>query len=347
MKRARLFFWILLSAVIGLTVAVPATSLAQKKPIVLRLVVPTPPNDYPLGTALENMAQKFNERVMGEYKIEVYPGGALVKMPQYFDAVGMGVVEMVSVAWTVFSFQESRLGIIETPYLFASNRAAQYATRGILPLYDQILQEKFNAKALGLVALTASELITSEPVKKLEDVKGMRIGAVSPVSGAMVKDLGGSPVTIMWPDLYESLRKNVVTGTMSHVHAAMVMNFFGVCKYATLSFGPASFQGICINLDMWKKMSPRVRSILQEEVDASNAWLGKTFVKLAQDEMKELKGKKGVFFYWLPAAERQRWIEATAAYREKQMVSFGDFGVKIRKIAEEANKRFPYEEGHF
>jgi TRAP-type transport system periplasmic protein len=331
---------------VAVTMIIPGNSFAQKKPIVLRLVVPTPPGDYPLGTALDEMAKKFNARAKGEYKMEIHAGGALAKMPEYFDAVRIGAVEMSSVGWTIFSFLDQRLGVIEAPYLFASNDAALHAIKGLLPLYDQILQEKFNAKGLGLVVFTASEVISSKPVKKLEDVKGLLVGSVSPVASAMVKDLGGSPVTIMWPDLYESLQKNVVNATMSHVHAARVMNFFDACKYATLSFGPASFQGVAINLDIWKKMPKNIQKILQEEVDASNAWLGKMFVKLTEDDIKELTAK-GVSFYWLPAAERDRWAKATAAYREKQLTSFGDFGAKVRQIADEANKKFPYKEGTY
>jgi TRAP-type C4-dicarboxylate transport system substrate-binding protein len=238
---------------------------------------------------------------------------------------------------------DQRLGVIEAPFLFNNNEASSYATEGILPLYDQILQEKFNAKGLELVSLAASELLTTQPVRKLEDVKGMLIGAVSPVTSALIKDLGGSPVTIMWPDLYESLKKKVVDGTTSNIHAAIVMNFFDVCKYVALAFGPVTFQGLSINLDVWKKMPVHIKKILKEEADVGNAWLSDMFSKLVNDEIKEL-GQKGISFYFLPSAERERWIKATAAYREKQLTSFGDFGVTIRQIADDANKRYPYRE---
>jgi TRAP-type C4-dicarboxylate transport system substrate-binding protein len=91
--------WFLISMMVAAIIAVmmmivPGTSFAQKKPIVLRLIVPTPPNEYPLGTALEEMAKKFNDRVEGEYRMEIHAGGALAKMPEYFDAVRIGAVEM-------------------------------------------------------------------------------------------------------------------------------------------------------------------------------------------------------------------------------------------------------------
>jgi TRAP-type C4-dicarboxylate transport system substrate-binding protein len=186
-------------------------------------------------------------------------------------------------------------------------------------------------------------LVTVKPVKNLEEFKGILVGAISPVTASMAKDLGGSPVTIMWTDMYESLQKKVVDGTVFNIHAAKVMSLFDVCKYATISFGPASFQGLSINLAIWKKMPESIKKILQEEADASNQWLGEMFAKMVQDEIKEL-GTKGVSFYMLPPAERARWVDATAANRDKQLAGFGEFGEKIRKSAEAANQLHPYTE---
>ena len=342
MKRLWFMVSVLVTIVIGLALVLPGASFAKEKTTVLRLVVPTPPNDYPLGYSLNEMAKKFNERANGAYKMEVHAGGALAKLPEYFDAIRIGAVEMGSVGWTIFSFLDPRLGIIEAPFLFESNDAANYAVKELLPLYDKLLQEKFNAKGLGLVAFTASELLTTKPVRKLEDIKGMLIGAVSPVSAAMIKDIGGAPVTIMWSDMYESLQKKVVDGTIFHIHAAKVMNLYEVCKHMTIAFGPTSFQGLSINLDVWKKMPAHIQKIFQEESDASHTWIGEEFPKLVADEIKELSSQKGVTFYSLPSAERERWAKATEAFREKQLTDAGEFGTKVRQIADKANAKFPY-----
>ena len=176
------------------------------------------------------MAKKFNERAQGEYKIEVFAGGALVKIPEYFDSLRIGAVEIGSVAWTIFAFLDPRLGIIETPFLFNNNEAATYAVKDLVPLYDDIFQKKFNSKALGLYAVGASEFLSTKPVKTFEDIKGMLVGVVGPVSARMVEDLGAAPVTMMWYDFYQSLQKKVIDSCVSMITAGMVMNLFDYCK---------------------------------------------------------------------------------------------------------------------
>jgi hypothetical protein len=74
---------------------------------------------------------------------------------------------------------------------------------------------------------------------------------------------------------------------------------------------------------------------------ATMEWYRKGLPKMDQDDLKAMR-QKGVSVYFLPPAERERWVKATAAYREKQLASFGEFGAKIRQIANETNKKYPY-----
>jgi hypothetical protein len=65
--------------------------------------------------------------------------------------------------------------------------------------------------------------------------------------------------------------------------------------------------------------------------------------KLGDDDMKAIKGK-GVSIYILPKTERDRWEKLFTSYNEKQIASFGDFGQKVKKVADDMNKRYPYTE---
>jgi TRAP-type C4-dicarboxylate transport system substrate-binding protein len=334
---------VLLSAVFVLgLLGVTDEAVAQKKPVVLRLVIPMPAGDWPFHYMTEEMAKRFNARTQGEYKMEVHAGGALAKLPEYFDAIRVGAVEMACAPWPMYSFLDARLGILEAPFLFNNNDAANQGIRESLPLYDKILQEKFNAKGLGFFNTGGLELwSTVKPVKTLDDWKGFLTAAISPTIAGMVKDLGGSPVTIMWPDMYEALQKKIVNGAVHSTHGGRNFSFPAVCKYSTISFMLAGSNGFSINLDVWKKMPPKIQKILIEEIETTLEWYRKGLPKMDADDFEVMK-KKGVSVYFLAAEERTKWVKATSAFREKQFGSFGDFGVKIRQIVDEANKKYPY-----
>jgi TRAP-type C4-dicarboxylate transport system substrate-binding protein len=293
MKKTSAFIAVLVMAVLLSSVFILGTQTAHaKKPILLRLVVPAPPGDWPLTYKDMELAKRFNERVKGEYVMEVHAGGAMAKLPEYFDAVRIGAVEMADSPWGMFSHLDPRLGLIETPFLFNSMDAATAAIKHLLPLYDQILQEKFNAKGLALMNTGGIQLFSTKPVKTLEDWKGLLVGGISPTTSEMIKYLGGSPVTIMWTDMYEALQKKVIDATTQGTHGALVMGMMDVCKHATIFFGVAAWNGFSINLDVWKKMPKHIQNILQEEIDWTADWMNKTTGTVVGDnDMKAFKEK--------------------------------------------------------
>jgi TRAP-type transport system periplasmic protein len=342
MKKSLALLSIVILALFAVSLISVSPAFAQKKPIILRMVVPIPTSDYPLGTLVEDFAKRFNARAESlGYKMEGHGGGALAKLPEYFDALRVGSVEMACAPWGFYAFMDPRLALIETPFLINNQAAGAYASKQFLPLYDQILQEKFNQKGLALMSLGGVELISTKPVKTMEDWKGLLAAALSPTTAQMVKDLGGAPTTIMWTDYYESLQKKVIDAVTTGTHGAVATNLMDVCKNATLFYGINSWNGYSINLDIWKKMPPNVQKILQEEATKTADEMHKIMVKLDADDLKVFKDK-GVTVYSVPTAERDRWVKVLTPFKDKQLSSFGEFSTKIKQIADEANKKFPY-----
>ena len=81
MKKTSVFIAVLVMTFFLISVIGPVPAIAQKKPVVLRLVVPSPAGDWPLTFMNTEMAKRFNERAKGEYVMEVHAGGALAKLP--------------------------------------------------------------------------------------------------------------------------------------------------------------------------------------------------------------------------------------------------------------------------
>ena len=328
--------------VVGLAVCNPA--MAEKKPIILRLVEPAPANDWPLAYKDMEFAKRFNERAKGEYKMEVFAGGALAKLPEYFDSVRVGAIEMADAPWGMFGFADPKLSLLELPFLFASMGAASDACRPLTQLYDPILQQKFNAKGLALTNTGGLQLWTDRPVKTLEDMKGLMIGTISPSSATLVKNLGGSPVPIMWTEMFEALQKKVIDGATQGTHGMVVTQLYNVVKYGTIFFPIAGYNGYTINLDVWKKMPQNIKDILQEEANRAADWMTEVCTTQVGDDDMKLFKEKGVSIYILPKDERQRWEERLASYKKEEVAKAAEFGQQVLKIADEANKKFPYTE---
>ena len=314
-----------------------------KGPVILRLVQPAPAGDFPLTYKDMELAKRFNART-DEYQIEVHAGGALVKIPEFIDAVRIGVVEMACIDWGIFSFLDPRLGAEGIAFLSDNEESNIAMAKPMVPLFDQVFQEKFNQKALGRYSTGLMGIYSNKPIKRLEDMKGVLVGSGSPPTSDMLKALGAAPTIIMWTDLFESLQKHTIDATMQTSHGAVAMQIVDATKYLTPFNGHGCWNGYTINLDVWKKMPPNIQKILQEEVDAACDWMGKTELKLFYEDDPKVVKKKGLQIFVLSNAERGRWKAQAAQLQEKQIAALGEFGRKIKAIADEANKRFPYDE---
>ena len=345
MKKRSVFIYMFLPMfVLGGTLFLQPIHADAKKPIVLRLVIATPEGDWPQTYRDKEMAKRFNKRAQGEYKIEVYAGGALAKLPEFFDAVRVGAVEMEFSNWGMFTFLDSRLGLLETPFLFNSNYATNAACKKMLPLYDKILQEKFKAKGLVMMNTGGLGLWSQKPVKILEEWKGLLVGSVSPVTSTLIKGLGGSPVTIPFYEIYEALQKKVVDAATQSAHGGVVFSFPEVCKYFTAFYGVPAPAGYSINLDVWKKMPPDIQNILIEETQRAADWMNEVVVTELPDKDLSTFKEKGVTVYYLPKGEREKWAERLQSNKDEQLSSHGELGQQIKQIAGEVNKAYPYSE---
>ena len=206
---------------------------------------------------------------------------------------------------------------------------------------DEVLQERFNAKALGLMHLSGMEVLSSNPVKSLEDWKRMMFGAISPTMAVLIKELGGSPVTVMWTDLYTSLQKGIIDGTVNGTHGSIENGLLDVCTDVSYFFGSSGWNGFTINLDLWNSMPADIQQILLEEADRAVDWIHDRFAQWEVEDLETFK-KRGFNIHIISDNEREKWHKKLRSYQEKQFSSMGQFGIEVKEIVDDVNGKYPY-----
>lgn len=341
MKKISFLFSALVIFVLLFGTVFSCTSKTEpQETIAIRLVIPSPAGDD-LTTKDEKIAERFNKRAGGKYELKVYPGNSLAQVPEYLDAVRTGAVEMADIGWPIFAGLDPRLGLMELPFLFDTVEGFASITDGLTEMYDPLFQEKLNQKALGSFTTGGMELIGNKPIKTLADWKGTLVGAISPPLAVLAEKLGAGSQIIMWTDLYSALEKGVVDDGIMGLHGVIQLGLTDVIDYSTKFYGTSGMNGYTINLDVWKKMPKDIQNILAEEITATAKEQNQLFVQYDDADIKVLKDK-GIDVYILPKAERDKWLPLVMPYTEEQLAAAGDFGAKIKQLAAEANKKYPY-----
>ncbi|MEM0488057.1 MAG: TRAP transporter substrate-binding protein DctP [candidate division WOR-3 bacterium] len=313
---------------------------AQQK-VRLRLASLWPPGDPP-NTAAENLAKKFNSRVKG-YEIVVFPSGQLAKPEEVLDAIRTKTVELGGFPVGVYASVDPRFAAAEVPLLYNGPEADAAAQKRLLPVYDDILTKRFNAKGVALFTCLGLELCSRKEVKKLSDWKGLLVHSVSPATSEFLQAMGASPVPMPFAEGYQAMQRKVVDGTMQSPQFLVSFKMWEVGKFATKAYLlPASII-YCVNLDVFRSMPPEVQSALLEAGAEVSQETNEFFVKAWREAFDTLF-KNGMKIYAVPQEERERWRQHIQPAITRLFEKMGDFGKMVQNIAEEVNKEYPYKQ---
>ena len=333
---------ILLSTLIViLMVASLIVSCAPKsdKPVIIRYQgVGVPPDMLEIMMA---GFDKMNQEMAGKCTVEFH-GEEMVKFMDTIAGIRTGAIEMSSFPMGPFTGIEASFELLSLPYVTESYQGHVAYLPEVRPLYNEIMEKKYNQKVLGIWCATPLEIMATRPVKTADDWNGLLVMTVDSGSVAIVESMGGVAIPLPFFEGYQSLQKGVVDAAIMANMTHYQDHLYEVCKYnTTCNMVAASGVISPINLDVWNSLPKDVQKNLsegfQEIQDNMNAYMLKDpeqYVRMLMDE--------GVEVTFLTKAERDKWAEKVGPFVDGKIAEHGEMGEKLMKIFEEYNKKYPY-----
>jgi len=321
------------------TTQAPASTTPAVKQVLLRFTTPVPAGDDLLVKAQAEM-DKFNAETKGAYKMQMFPGGQLDQFPAMMGDIRTGAVEGGIIPPAGYSGDVPEFGIAELPFLFESGGANAYAEIGLQPIYAKILESKQNQTTLGCIFIGGLGLISTKPIHTLEDMKGMNIGCDTPPMAGLFKTLGANGIVVDFTEDYSNLQKGIMNAKTVAPQYVRIAKLYEIAKNMTTFFALGSVYSININLDAYKKMPPDIQNLAKTHMSQLASDLSQYFLHLPETANPDL-AQKGMVFYDLPKTEYERWKALAYPGTLAEIAKFGDIGTQIKKVADEANAKYP------
>ncbi len=276
-------------------------------------------NLYGRGTAFgkiyEDLAKDIETKTGGKIKVQVLFSGEGVGSSGLLGAAKSGLVQMIA------PFQALNAGELPAGIIELGLPGGTADTDKLYKLFHEqgfgdILKKAYAAQ--GLVWLEPYiqppvYIITKKPIKSIKDFQGLKIRAPG-AYGKFLRNLGASPVSLAWSEIYTSLATGVIDGSIgSNMIDHRDGNHVEVAKYMyRLPLAGAQVLPILVNKAAWDKLSDKLKKeVYEATVDHAKEQLTKSrqWEKEAVDEMVK-KGLK-----WSPepsAADKAAWKKAGA-----------------------------------
>ena len=279
------------------------------EPVTLNLGHPFP-EQHPIHQgALVPFAEAVNEATDGTVTIEFHPGGALGPPPATYDNVVTGAQEL---GWALQGYHAGRFPVtqvIEMPFQFTS---AVQATNVLWDLYEEFpeLQDEYDdVKLLGLWVHDIGDLWTKDKkVETLEDVAGLTLRFPTPVLASVIEKMGGTPIGMPAPEIFDSLERGVIDGLMIAVSGLQSFQLYPVLAYGVECNCYVAAQYLTMNLDAWNALSPAQQAVIDGLSGRTLSLNAAVVYDGAYARVSEIAVEEGVEKYVLPADELARWV---------------------------------------
>lgn len=289
------------------------------------------PAGYPTVVAQENMGKKIAEATDGELDYRMFAGGVLGSEKEVVEQVQLGAVQMTRVSLGTLGPVVPDVNVFNMPFVFRDHEHMRKVIDGDIgqEILDKITNSEFNMVGLAWMDGGVRNLYTKEPVRGLEDLKGMKIRVIgNPMFIETFNALGASGIAMDTGEIFSALQSGVIDGAENNPPTMLEHNHFRNAKYYSLTGHLILPEPIVISKTTWNKLSAEQQDLV------------KKFAKEAQFEERKLWDEKsaaseaklkesGVEFIEI---DKKPFFDATAPIREKYGAPYAELIKRIEAV---------------
>lgn len=319
MKKINFLIVIVLVAFLSVGLSINSSAAAGKKVITWRLQDQYASGSWPAPYLTEPLIKWVEEATNGRLKIKRYEPGALSSVGDTFDALGRGVFDVAFMYPGFYTGSVPEANIDQgLPWGWTDAKAQTISmfNFGMFDLMEKVYA-KHNVKYLVTFPLgDVYSIGTFKPVKKLEDLKGLKIRAVG-IYAEYVRALGASPVSTPFDEIYMALKLGTVDGFLASVGQLVSNNLGEVIPHYLL---PTTSNINCIwaaNMNSWNKLPEDIKKILTLSAPKIAVYYANYYSALVENSMHIAEKKYGVKFHTLSKEDQKKAIKMALPLWEK------------------------------
>lgn len=259
----------------------------------------------PTHSAFKVLNQYFNqveEKSKGKITFDVYAGGLLLKAKESLRGLSNGTVNCALITTTYFPSYLPKVCMLSDMLLITDDASATTGTSTQLLLnsgyFDDECKKNNIFMAGGLYSTKSYRIISREPIRSLEDIKGKKIRTAGGTWVRLAKNLGATTVSMPISEAYEGLQRGTLDGVFGSVDFLNSYSLWEVAKYVT-EIPIGCYCGTCalaFNLDFWEKLPKVAKKILLENMAFVPAGISIISYSDREDETRSIAPDHGVKF---------------------------------------------------
>jgi TRAP-type C4-dicarboxylate transport system substrate-binding protein len=305
-------------------------AVAQNK-VVLKIADSLPTNHNVQVEGIKVFMDKVSKATNGNVEFQYYPAQQLGKANQMLTLAQTGVTDIAYVLPSYVTDKMPASTVMELPGLFASSCEATKAFMKATHPGGALAESDFKKNGVRVLISFMYQpfdlMTTNRKVEKLADWKGLKIRTAGGSTELALVELGAVPVRMTPPEIYQSMTRGTIDGTLFNITSAPAYDIDDASKFVTtgMTLGNSAVTYL-ISEQSWKKLSPANQAALVKAGEETSMHLCEYTDGLQTKEVATLRAK-GVVVTQLGPAERDLWNQQVARVHQEWAAKMQSSGI--------------------
>lgn len=263
---------------------------------------------------------KFKElvekRSNGRVSVEVFPSGQLGSSRDMIEGLQMGTLECAFAVTAVMTNFVPEFNILDAPFIFRDYQHAYRVLDGDIgkELNAQWLKKQ-NCRIMGYMDVGFRNIYSSRPIRRIEDIKGLKIRTMqSKLNMAVFNKLGAIATPMAGNEVFTALQQNTIDAAENAVQYVYHQKLYEVTPYITYTGHFYNFCAIMIAEEYFQSLPKDIQEIVLTSAAECVTYqrdLSRQFNEEATGKLKKL----GVEF--IDSINRQDLVDAVSPIYEE------------------------------
>jgi len=243
---------------------------------------------------LKVMDRRLREITGGRAGLQIFPNGQLGNELPMIEGVALGTIDLAVPSHAALTNFVREFQLFDMPYLLRDYAHLDRVARSpVMAELGEACQRR-NFRLLGLYSSGIRHLMTRDPVRSMEDLRGKKIRVQqNPVHVAAWQAFGANATPLAYGELYGALQVGVVDGA-----EAAYTNYVGQ-KFYEVARNWAPIGWLCLTAPVimserkFASLPPDIRTAIQQAGEESAVW-ERNFVVEGETRLHEQVVAQGV-----------------------------------------------------
>lgn len=274
-------------------------------------------------------------KVSDRLTVKVFPQGTLGSEREVYEGMQLGSGPALTVSGTaILNNFDQRIGVLDLPYLW---KDFDHVHRMLDGEVGRDLAAGLEKQGLVVIAWLdgwgfRNLITTSKPVRRVEDLKGLKIRTIpTPVYLAALRMMGANPTPMAYGEIYTALQTGVIDGFEQAPAIVVAERFNEVAKHMTKTRHLFPAMVICYSKAQWDRLSPADQTSLRQAAKVTQE-KQRALAPIREAEALQTLAGRGMTVHDIdPAA----WVQAAVKLQDQLAAERGatDLLRKIRAAA--------------